>query len=73
MNNNIKINGKILPRYKEIISDEALNFIKEIHDNFNSKRLELLKEPYPASTGIVCHSLLRPEFLIEIDPFAKSF
>ncbi len=44
MNNNIKINGKILPRYKEIISDEALNFIKEIHDNFNSKRLELLKE-----------------------------
>ena len=44
MNKNIKINGKILPRYKEIISDEALNFIKEIHDNFNSKRLELLKE-----------------------------
>lgn len=39
----------------------------------SSVRLELLKEPYPASTGIVCHSLLRPEFLIEIDPFAKSF
>lgn len=38
-----------------------------------SVRLELLKEPYPASTGIICHSLLRPEFLIEIDPFAKSF
>ena len=38
-----------------------------------SVRLELLKEPYPASTGLICHSLLRPEFLIEIDPFAKSF
>tara|TARA_X000001036_G_scaffold191837_1_gene180912 strand:+ start:6135 stop:7256 length:1122 start_codon:yes stop_codon:yes gene_type:complete len=36
-------------------------------------RKDLLKEPYPASTGIICHSLLRPEFLIEIDPFAKSF
>jgi enamine deaminase RidA (YjgF/YER057c/UK114 family) len=39
----------------------------------SSVRLELLSEPYPASTGIVCHSLLRPEFLIEIDPFAKVF
>jgi enamine deaminase RidA (YjgF/YER057c/UK114 family) len=36
-------------------------------------RKELLFEPYPASTGIICHSLLRPEFLIEIDPFAKYF
>ncbi|MDA0753715.1 MAG: Rid family hydrolase [Candidatus Marinimicrobia bacterium] len=36
-------------------------------------RKDLLKIPYPASTGIICHSLLRPEFLIEIDPFAKYF
>ena len=44
MNKNIKINGKILPRYDEIISDEALQFVSEIHDQFNSRRLELLKE-----------------------------
>lgn len=33
-------------------------------------RDELLVAPYPASTGCVCEALLRPEFLIEIDPFA---
>lgn len=36
-------------------------------------RKELLTEPYPSSTGIICNSLLRKEFLIEIDPFAKYF
>ena len=35
-----------------------------------SVRKRLLREPWPASTGVVCHSLLRPEFLIEIDPLA---
>ena len=44
MNKNIKISVKILPRYNEIISDESLHFIKEIHEKFNEKRLELLKE-----------------------------
>lgn len=33
-------------------------------------REELLSPPWPASTGAFCHSLLRPEFLIEIDPTA---
>jgi enamine deaminase RidA (YjgF/YER057c/UK114 family) len=33
-------------------------------------RAKLLREPYPASTGLVCEALLRPEMLIEIDPFA---
>jgi enamine deaminase RidA (YjgF/YER057c/UK114 family) len=33
-------------------------------------RTRLLREPYPASTGLVCEALLRPEMLIEIDPFA---
>jgi enamine deaminase RidA (YjgF/YER057c/UK114 family) len=35
-----------------------------------SVRSKLLHEPYPASTGIICHSLLRPEFQIEVDPIA---
>ena len=42
MNKSIKISGKILSRYKEIISEEALQFIQDIHEQFNSKRLELL-------------------------------
>jgi enamine deaminase RidA (YjgF/YER057c/UK114 family) len=33
-------------------------------------RSRLLEEPYPASTGIVCKQLLRPEFAIEVDPTA---
>ena len=44
MNKSIKISGKILSRYNEIISDEALGFIQEIHEQFNHKRLELLSE-----------------------------
>lgn len=33
-------------------------------------RERLLTQPFPASTGLVCEALLRPEMLIEIDPFA---
>ena len=44
MNKNIKISGKILSRYNEIISDDALYFIQKIHEQFNSTRLELLNE-----------------------------
>ena len=44
MSNNIKIHGEILSRYNEIISDEALQFIKEIHEQFNDRRLNLLNE-----------------------------
>ena len=44
MNKNIKISGKILSRYDEILSNEALEFIQEIHEQFNGTRLELLNE-----------------------------
>jgi enamine deaminase RidA (YjgF/YER057c/UK114 family) len=33
-------------------------------------RERVLAKPYPASTGIVCERLLRPEFEIEVDPLA---
>ena len=33
-------------------------------------RAELLAKPYPAATGVICETLLRPEMLIEVDPFA---
>ena len=35
-----------------------------------SVRSQLLREPWPASTGLVCEALLRPEMLFEVDPFA---
>lgn len=44
MNKGIKISGKILSRYGEIISNEALQFVQEIHERFNNTRLELLNE-----------------------------
>jgi len=44
MSKDIKISGKILSRYDEILSNEALNFVKELHAKFNKKRLELLQE-----------------------------
>lgn len=33
-------------------------------------RAKLLRAPFPASTGLICEALLRPEMLIEVDPFA---
>ncbi len=33
-------------------------------------RAKLLHEPYPAATGLICKTLLRPEMQIEVDPFA---
>jgi enamine deaminase RidA (YjgF/YER057c/UK114 family) len=33
-------------------------------------REALLQTPYPASTGLICQALLRPEMMIEVDPFA---
>ena len=44
MKKSIDISGEILSRYSEILSDEALQFILDIHKHFDSKRLELLNE-----------------------------
>jgi len=44
MNKSIKISGKILSRYDEIVSNKALQFVEQIHDKFNNTRLELLNE-----------------------------
>jgi len=33
-------------------------------------RTRMLSEPLPASTGVVCERLLRPEFQLEVDSFA---
>ena len=44
MGKDIKISGKILSRYDEIVSNKALQFVEQIHDKFNNTRLELLNE-----------------------------
>ncbi|MEI4801537.1 malate synthase A [Bacillus sp. FJAT-51639] len=36
--------GEVLPAYLEILTPEALTFIKELHENFNGRRKELLQK-----------------------------
>jgi len=50
----------------EYVTPDGLDRYREVA----GVRERLLREPYPASTGAVCEALLRPEFLIEIDPLA---
>lgn len=40
----VEIQGDLTPEYKKILSNEALNFIADLHRRFNPKRLELLKQ-----------------------------
>lgn len=40
----IEVKGKALPVLEEILSSEALKFLKELHHHFESKRESLLKE-----------------------------
>ena len=50
----------------EYVTPEGLADYRRVAD----VRREILSDPWPASTGIICEALLRPEFLIEIDPLA---
>ena len=50
----------------EYVTPSALARYREVA----GVRAKLLREPFPASTGLVCEALLRPEMLIEVDPFA---
>ena len=53
----------------EYVTPSGLPRYREIAD----VRRGLLPEPYPASTGTVCHSLRRSELEIEVDPVALYF
>lgn len=50
----------------EYVTPAGLDRYKEV----SGVRDRRLVEPYPASTGVVCEALLRPEFEFEVDPFA---
>src|SRR5699024_7034511 len=40
---NAEIKGDLQPRFEEILSNDALNFLKKLHYHFNDRRLNLLK------------------------------
>jgi enamine deaminase RidA (YjgF/YER057c/UK114 family) len=50
----------------EYVTPNALADYRKVAD----VRAALLRTPYPASTGLICHALLRPEMKIEVDPIA---
>lgn len=50
----------------EYITPSGLEHYREVA----AVRKRLLLPPYPASRGVVCRALLRPEFQIEVDPLA---
>jgi enamine deaminase RidA (YjgF/YER057c/UK114 family) len=50
----------------EYVTPAALSRYRDV----GKVREKLLREPWPASTGVICEALLRPEMQIEIDPFA---
>ena len=58
--------ARSLVKTVEYVTPAALSRYREVA----GVRSRLLAEPFPASTGVVCEALLRPEMLIEIDPFA---
>jgi enamine deaminase RidA (YjgF/YER057c/UK114 family) len=55
-----------LVRTSEYVCPEGLADYRSVA----AVRKDLLRPPWPASTGAVCAALLRPEFLLEIDPTA---
>jgi enamine deaminase RidA (YjgF/YER057c/UK114 family) len=55
-----------LVRTVEYVTPEGLPAYRRVA----GVRQRHLRRPYPASTGIVCAGLLRPEFLLEVDPTA---
>jgi enamine deaminase RidA (YjgF/YER057c/UK114 family) len=50
----------------EYVRPEALAGYRKVA----AVRASHLREPFPASTGVIIPQLLRPEFLIEVDPLA---
>ncbi|MBV8774022.1 MAG: hypothetical protein JO166_17085 [Deltaproteobacteria bacterium] len=50
----------------EYVSPAALPRYREV----GGVRTRMLRDPLPASTGVVCERLLRPEFQIEVDSLA---
>jgi enamine deaminase RidA (YjgF/YER057c/UK114 family) len=50
----------------EYVTPEGLPRYREV----GNVRTRLMRSPLPASTGVVCDRLLRPEFQLEVDSFA---
>ncbi|MBV6477793.1 MAG: Malate synthase A [Ignavibacteria bacterium] len=63
MKNKIQITGILKNNYAEILSDDALDFVHELHKNFNERRLELLRKREERQQQI--NSGIMPDFLPE--------
>lgn len=55
----VTLAGEMLPAYNEILTPEALSFLKELHENFNERRTELLKSVWRNKKELMQGSFLR--------------
>lgn len=55
----VTLTGEMLPAYNEILTPEALSFLKELHENFNERRTELLKKRVEKQKELMQGSFLR--------------
>jgi malate synthase len=62
----VKVLGPVIGHQKEILSREALEFLKELHQEFNPRRLELLRQRKPRQDRIDRGEM--PHFLQETAP-----
>ena len=49
----VTLPGEMLPAYNEILTPEALSFLKELHGNFNERRIELLQSVRRNKRGLM--------------------
>lgn len=66
----VKVVGKLSKEFSEILTDEALNFLLELHQQFNSVRTSLLSERAQRQTKLDNGSL--PDFLKETEPLRSD-
>ncbi|MFQ5649782.1 MAG: malate synthase A [bacterium] len=63
--NGISVKGKILPRFEEVLTSKALDFVANLHREFNSRRLALLADRATRQAEI--DSGKHPHFLSETE------
>lgn len=52
METKTQLNINTQPQFEEVFSNDLIDFLVELHQNFNAKRLELLEERKKNSAGI---------------------
>lgn len=66
----VEVVGKLEPHFQEILSPEALRFVTDLHNEFNPRRQELLKNRARRQTEIDSGKF--PDFLSETSAIRQA-